>query len=49
MDALATMPKYEAYKESGVEWLGVIPSEWDLIANKHIFKLKKRCGSPNEW
>ena len=42
MDALATMPKYEAYKESGVEWLGVIPSEWDLIANKHIFKLKKR-------
>lgn len=42
MDALSTMPKYEAYKESGVEWLGVIPSEWELIANKHIFKLKKR-------
>jgi type I restriction enzyme S subunit len=42
MDALAAMPRYEAYKDSGVEWLGSIPSEWDLIANKHIFKLKKR-------
>jgi len=41
MDSLAAMPKYEAYQESGVDWLGDIPSEWDLIANKHIFKLKK--------
>jgi len=42
MEALATMPKYEEYKDSGVEWLGEIPQEWNLLANKHIFKLKKR-------
>lgn len=36
-----SMPKYESYKDSGVAWLGNIPTEWDLIANKHIFNLKK--------
>ena len=33
-------PKYESYKDSGIDWLGEIPSDWDLIPNKHIFKLK---------
>ncbi len=23
-------PKYESYKDSGVEWLGEIPKTWDL-------------------
>lgn len=30
MERLALMPKYEAYKDSGVEWLGDIPSSWEL-------------------
>ncbi len=34
-------PKYPAYKDSGVDWLGEIPESWELLANKHIFKLKK--------
>ena len=33
--------KYDAYKDSGVEWLGQLPENWDLLPNKHIFKLKK--------
>lgn len=33
--------KYPAYKDSGVEWLGEIPEHWELLPNKHIFKLKK--------
>ena len=36
-----SMPKYASYKDSGVEWLGKLPTEWDLVANKHIFNLKK--------
>ncbi|MBL54216.1 MAG: type I restriction endonuclease subunit S [Alteromonadaceae bacterium] len=36
-----SMPKYESYKDSGVEWLSKLPTEWDLVANKHIFNLKK--------
>ena len=41
MSAVAmNYPKYDSYKASGVDWLGEIPSDWDLIPNKHIFKLK---------
>ena len=30
MGELTTMPKYEAYKDSGVEWLGIVPEHWDI-------------------
>lgn len=30
MADLATLPKYESYKDSGVEWLGVVPKHWDM-------------------
>jgi type I restriction enzyme S subunit len=33
--------KYDNYKPSGVEWLGDVPEHWEILANKHIFKLKK--------
>ena len=35
------MRRYDSYKESGVEWLGEVPSHWNLIPNKYIFKLRK--------
>lgn len=35
------MQKYNAYKDSGVEWLGEIPSHWKSLANKYIFTIKK--------
>ena len=35
------MQKYPAYKDSGVEWLGDIPTHWYTLSNKNIFKLKK--------
>ena len=31
IEQLAEMPTYEAYKDSGVEWLGEIPAHWELI------------------
>lgn len=33
--------KYPAYKPSGVQWLGDIPSHWEVLSNKYIFNLKK--------
>ncbi|MDG2954780.1 restriction endonuclease subunit S [Bisgaard Taxon 10/6] len=36
------MNRYERYKDSGVEWLGEIPSHWEVKPNKYIFKLKKK-------
>ena len=42
MDGLATMPKYEAYKNSGVDWLGDIPDEWNLKPGFVAFSENKR-------
>ena len=25
-----SFPRYESYKESGVEWLGEVPEHWDV-------------------
>lgn len=36
--SLALMPKYESYKESGAEWLGEIPDNWELISLKRLLK-----------
>ncbi len=30
IEQLVEMPTYEAYKDSGVEWLGEIPAHWEL-------------------
>ena len=30
MAEVAAMPKYEVYKDSGVEWLGEIPKHWEV-------------------
>ena len=38
---LTAMPKYDAYKDSGVDWLSNIPAHWQPLANKHIFKIRK--------
>lgn len=35
------MQKYESYKDSGEQWLGKIPSHWNVLAIKHILKLRK--------
>ena len=41
MMSISDLPKYESYKDSGYEWLGKVPESWGLLANKHIFKIKK--------
>jgi type I restriction enzyme S subunit len=33
---MPTFPKYESYKDSGVDWLGEIPSHWTIIKLKYI-------------
>jgi len=37
MAEFAAMPKYEAYKDSGVEWLGDIPNCWTVKRIKFLF------------
>ena len=35
-------PKYPAYKDSGVEWLGEVPDHWESRRLKFLFSLQKR-------
>ena len=38
----ATPHPYPAYKPSGVEWLGDVPSHWDVVPTRALLKLKKQ-------
>lgn len=50
MSAVAmNYPKYDSYKDSGVDWLGEIPSDWDLMRFKYIFReINDRSETGNE-
>ena len=39
---MSKFKRYERYKDSGVEWIGEIPEEWDVLKLKWIFKLVYR-------
>jgi type I restriction enzyme S subunit len=34
---IAELPKYDSYKDSGIEWLGMVPTNWDLKKFKFCF------------
>ena len=49
---MAKFKRYDSYKNSGVEWLGQIPSHWEMVKFKHLFYEKRKtydinlnCGS----
>jgi type I restriction enzyme S subunit len=35
------MERYEKYKDSGVEWIGEIPEDWEKIKLKYLFRWEK--------
>ncbi len=41
-------PAYPAYKPSGIEWLGDIPSHWDVLPHRAIFTQIIDRGHPSE-
>lgn len=42
------MEKYNEYKDSGVQWLGEIPSHRELLKMKYAFKERSEKNHPNE-
>lgn len=38
------MKRYDEYKDSGVEWIGEVPSHWEVCKLKHIAKINGRVG-----
>ena len=41
------MQRYEAYKPSGVDWLGDIPENWDVCRNIGLFDERKEINQPD--
>ena len=39
---------YERYKDSGVDWLGEIPSDWDVEESKWLFSCRKEKANKND-
>ena len=39
---IVALPKYEAYKDSGIDWLGEIPESWELKPGLTVFTENKR-------
>ena len=37
-------PKYDRYKDSGVEWLGEVPEHWEVCRNLGVFDERKECN-----
>ena len=48
MMKISEMPKYEAYKDSGVEWIGAIPVHWNSFPLCAKSKLKSISNNENE-
>ena len=45
-----TLPRYQTYKDSGVEWLGRIPCHWALTPLKHAADfINGDAFKPDEW
>ncbi len=39
-----SVPSYPAYKDSGVEWVGEVPTDWDIVP---LFSVAEECDRPN--
>lgn len=44
---MKSYPKYESYKDSGIDWLGEIPNDWELLKVKNIFRLVMKFAPKN--
>lgn len=38
------MKQYDSYKDSGVQWIGMIPSHWEIVRLKHYCDIYGRIG-----
>jgi type I restriction enzyme S subunit len=38
---LTAMPKYESYKDSGVDWIGDVPSDWEITRLGAVFEERR--------
>lgn len=39
-----SFPRYPAYKDSGVEWLGDVPEHWTIIQSRRMFRARREAA-----
>lgn len=42
------MKRYDTYTESGISWIGKVPSHWEMRKLKYLFSERSEKGFPNE-
>jgi type I restriction enzyme, S subunit len=45
---MSAFPKYDHYKDSGIEWLGDIPEGWEMKRSKRVFSQRKELARPGD-
>ena len=40
--------RYQAYKESGLQWLGLIPSHWETIQSRRMFRARREAAKEDD-
>jgi type I restriction enzyme S subunit len=40
-----SLPRYSMCKDSGMEWLGEVPSDWEVRRIRFPFRIKKRIAA----
>jgi type I restriction enzyme S subunit len=48
-DLMPVMPRYEVYKDSGVEWIGEIPAHWEIKKITHVFNKIGSGTTPSSY
>lgn len=44
-----SFPRYPAYRNSGVEWLGEVPAHWDVVPMKRVATIRYGIGEPPQY
>lgn len=42
------LPRYPEYQDSGVDWLGAIPSHWSVCQSRRMFKVRSEPAWPDD-
>lgn len=45
---MSVFPKYDRYKDSGVDWLEEIPAGWEMKRSKRVFAQRKERARPDD-
>lgn len=45
---ITAYPKYDSYKESGIDWIGSIPTSWETLPLRHLSRIHSGNGFPHE-